>query len=93
MTESGTIATEEQIREQVLAVVLDLAPNSGGAHGLDAHLVEDLGYHSLALLELAFALEDEFDLEPIDEETARKITTVRLVQDIVIKRIRERDAA
>jgi acyl carrier protein len=85
--------TEAQIRESVLAIVLDLAPNADGAHGPDTRLVEDLGYHSLALLELAFALEDEFDLEPIDEATARQITSVGLVQDTVIKRIQERDAA
>jgi acyl carrier protein len=85
--------TEEQIRESVLTIVVDMAPNSEGAKGPDTRLVEDLGYHSLALLELAFALEDEFDLEPIDEETARKITTIGAVQDAVIERIGRRDAA
>ncbi len=49
-------------------------------------LIEDLGYHSLALLELAFALEDEFDLPPLDEATARKIRTVGDVEDLVIQR-------
>lgn len=94
MTEPAPVQerTEAQVREQVLAVILDLAPNAAAMHGPETKLVEDLGYHSLALLELAFALEDEFDLEPIDEETARKITNVQLVQDIVIKRIQERSA-
>ncbi|HKT06016.1 MAG TPA: phosphopantetheine-binding protein [Rugosimonospora sp.] len=85
--------TEAQIRETVLAIIVDMAPNSDAAKGPDTHLVDDLGYHSLALLELAFALEDEFDLEPIDEETARKITTIGAVQDAVIERIGQRDAA
>jgi acyl carrier protein len=39
----------------------------------NALLVEDLEYHSLALLEIASALEDEFDLRPIDEKTARQM--------------------
>lgn len=42
-------------------------------------------------MEVAFALEDEFDLEPIDEETARKITTVGNVQDLVLEKLAERD--
>jgi acyl carrier protein len=85
--------SEEQIRESVVAIIIDMAPNSDVAAERDLRLVEDLGYHSLALLELAFALEDEFDLEPIDEETARRITTIGAVQDTVIDRIRQRDAA
>jgi acyl carrier protein len=58
-------------------------------HGLtpDTRLVEDLGYHSLALLELAFALEDEFDLPPLDAETAANILTVGDVEDLVAQRL------
>jgi acyl carrier protein len=48
-----------------------------------SRLVEDLGYHSLALLELAFAIEDEFDLPPMDEETAQNFRTVQDVEDLV----------
>jgi acyl carrier protein len=53
----------------------------------DTRLIEDLGYHSLALLELAFALEDEFDLPPLDEETAANIQTVGDVEDLVAQRL------
>lgn len=53
----------------------------------ETRLIDDLGYHSLALLELAYALEDEFGLPPLDEETARDILTVRDIEDLVAQRL------
>lgn len=85
--------TEDEIRTGVRTIILDMAPNPDPAFGPEASLTKDLGYHSLALMEVAFALEDEFDLDPIDEDTARKITTVGAVQDLVVQRVAERDAA
>jgi acyl carrier protein len=82
---------EQEVRDRVMEMILEMAPNRDGARGPDTHLVKDLGYHSLALMEVAFAIEDEFDLDPIDEATARKITTVAAVQDLVIQRLAERD--
>jgi acyl carrier protein len=67
--------TDEEARALVHAIVADLAPSKRDPE-LTHRLVEDLGYHSLALLELAFALEDEFNLPTIDEQTARAIVTV-----------------
>jgi acyl carrier protein len=93
MTEPTTQKlSDEQVRATVLSVILDMAPNADGMRGPDTNLATDLGYHSLALMEVAFAIEDEFDLDPIDEATARKISTVRAVQDLVIQRVEERDA-
>ncbi|MBX7266839.1 acyl carrier protein [Micromonospora sp. Llam7] len=88
----GPKQSDEQIRAQVQAIVLDLAPNPDGLRDAETALVQDLGFHSLALMELAFALEDEFDLEPIDEKTARSITTLGAVQAHVLRRIAEREA-
>ncbi|MFF5176444.1 phosphopantetheine-binding protein [Micromonospora sp. NPDC000316] len=95
MTEQTAPArrTEEEIRAAVAAVISDMAPKDGVEVTTESHLIKDLGYHSLALMEVAFAIEDEFDLDPIDEDTARKITTVGAVQDLVVKRIEERDGA
>ncbi|MBM0236039.1 acyl carrier protein [Micromonospora sp. ATA32] len=83
--------TEEQIRATVATVIVDLAPDQGVDVTPSTNLVKDLGYHSLALMEVAFAIEDEFDLDPIDEDTARKISTVGAVQDLVVQRLNERD--
>ena len=81
--------SDDQIRATVLEMILEMGSNADGEHGPDTTLVEDLGYHSLALIELAFALEDEFDLEPIDEAAARHITTIGKIQDLVIERVRK----
>jgi acyl carrier protein len=75
--------TDEEARALVHAIVADLAPSKRDPE-LALRLVEDLGYHSLALLELAFALEDEFNLPTIDEATARSIVTVADVERHVI---------
>ncbi|RJL27277.1 hypothetical protein D5H75_25880 [Bailinhaonella thermotolerans] len=71
-------------------MVFELAPAEAKSTSPDARLVEDLEYHSLAILELAFTIEDEFELEPIDEETAQKILTVRDVEDFVVGKLLER---
>lgn len=75
---------EHEVRTIVQALVLELAPDAGPDVDVDWKLIEDLGYHSLALLELAFAVEDEFDIEPIDQETAQGILTCRDVADYVV---------
>jgi acyl carrier protein len=48
--------TEDQIRQTVLGVILEMAPNPTGGTAPETALVDDLGYHSLALMEVAFAL-------------------------------------
>ncbi|MEU6720227.1 phosphopantetheine-binding protein [Nonomuraea sp. NPDC046802] len=97
MTEQSTTTapgrSEEEVRAYVAEIILELAPTPGqAAADGGARLVEDLGFHSLALLELAFTLEDEFDLQPIDEETARRITTIEAVGGHVVSSLRERGA-
>lgn len=44
---------------------------------------EDLGADSLDLVELMMALEEEFDVGEIDEETARNLKTVGDVVDFI----------
>jgi acyl carrier protein len=96
MTESATATpattarTEAEVRADVRAVVLELAPDGNESAGPDAQLVEEMGFHSLALLELAFTLEDEFDLPPIDETTARSITTLGAVEAHVVAHLAAR---
>jgi acyl carrier protein len=94
MTEQSTAVqgrSEEQVRDYVAEIIMELAPNPDERDSDAAlRLVEDLGFHSLALLELAFTLEDEFDLPPIDEATARQITTVGKIADHVVTALRGR---
>lgn len=78
----------DEIRATIRALVIQLAPNDNvNDDGRDLLLVEDLEYHSLALLELAFVLEDEFDLPPIDEQVAQLIRTVGDVVEYAVGQI------
>jgi acyl carrier protein len=81
---SAAYETEAAVRAGIQKIVKELAPNPQATTLEHARLTEDMEYHSLALLELAFALEDEFDLPPMDEATARKISTVQDVQNHVV---------
>jgi acyl carrier protein len=78
LTAQSTLSSsDEDIAQFVREVIFELAPNQDEAmHTMSARLIDDLEYHSLALLELAFTLEDELSLEPIDEEVAQQIQTV-----------------
>lgn len=82
--------SEAQIRELVMVIVGELAGNKSVEVVEDRLLVEELEFHSLALLELAFTLEDEFDLLPITEDDARALTTVGKVIEHVLSQLRER---
>jgi len=52
-------------------------------------LVQDLGYDSLGLLELAAALEREFDLSSIPESDALDVRSVDDVERLVLRRLSE----
>jgi acyl carrier protein len=84
--------TGTEVRTQIREIVLELAPNPQPDAPGDVRLVEDLEYHSLALLELAFALEDEFDLPPIDEESVRDIRSAQDIEDYVLRQLADKRA-
>lgn len=96
MTESAVSATtgggrvESEVRASVRRIVVELSPDRDASVPDHARLMEDLGYHSLILLELAFTLEDEFDLSPIEEAVARHITTLAAVQNHVVSELAAR---
>lgn len=90
-------AMEEGIREQIRCTVIELSPQSDAVPrpimkaDPETRLVEDLGYHSLALMELAFALEEEFQLPPVDQTAADHIVTVGDVEDYVCEHLSATD--
>src|SRR5687768_14386051 len=77
--------SEDAVRKLIRDLICELAPEPDGLAVENPHLVDELGYHSLAILELAFTLEDEFGLEPIDEKTARLIPTAHDVEEYVVR--------
>ncbi len=50
---------------------------------MDTAFVEDLDMDSLGMVELVMAIEEEFDVGEIDEETTAKIKTVGDVVDLI----------
>jgi acyl carrier protein len=80
---------EQSVRTTILQLIKELAPNQSlEALKREHRLVEDLEYHSLALMELAFTLEDEFGLDPISEEDALKIVSAGDVEQYVVDELR-----
>lgn len=79
--------SEEEVRTTIRGIIAEVAPGGGEAVRSDMSLQEDLSFHSLSLLELAFTLEDEFDLPPIDEAVARGITIVAHVEQHVVDKL------
>ena len=57
----------------------------------EASLAEDLGLDSLDGVELAMAMEEEFDLQ-IDDKELRGLTTVQQALDFVQQRLVEKPA-
>ena len=90
----GTVATAEDnhVRARVRAIAARLAPAAPAEVGSQARLVDDLEYQSLALLELAFALEEEYGLAPIDEAIAARIRTVGDIEGYILTQLRQRQA-
>lgn len=84
--------TEADVRATIREFVTSLAPEPPTVDVAGAHLADHLCYHSLGMVELAFALEDEFDLPPIDEESASRIQTVTDIEDYCVTQLAELDA-
>ena len=72
--------TEPDLQQIVCQLVKAIAPACPENVSLDNRLVGDLGFHSLATVELAFALEDLFELEDMAMEQA---VSIERVGDIV----------
>jgi acyl carrier protein len=82
---------EVSVRGIVRELVRELSPdNLGEEVRSDQKLVDELHYHSLALMELAFTLEDEFGLDPIDEQSVMNIVLVGDVENHVVSELKRK---
>ena len=72
---------------QVRAIVLEMAPFPPTQVTDDATLVDDLGYDSLGLIELATELEREFRLPSMAMEEARDVRTLSDVERFVVEHL------
>jgi acyl carrier protein len=75
------------VADVVRRVVGALAPEPVERAGDDQNLVDNLGYYSLRLIELSFAMEELFALEPMTIEDAPPISTVRELQEYLLAKV------
>jgi acyl carrier protein len=79
----------EAIAARVRDVVGSLVPGGAREVGSTDQLAGDLGFDSLAMLELALALEVEFDLHAIPEEHAVSMVTVADIEAVIAELMTE----
>ena len=79
------MTTEQDSRARVSEIIGQMSPLGPRQATAGDRISDDLGYDSLAVVELALILESEFDLQQISEEDAIDIVTVGDVQDLVVK--------
>ena len=78
---------EQEIRDKVKHVIIEKLNVEEGKITDDARYVEDLGADSLALVDIAMALEDEFHMQ-IPDEDIEKITTFGNTIDYIKQHIK-----
>lgn len=78
---------EQEIREKVKHVIVEKLNVDENKINDDAKYVEDLGADSLALVDIAMALEDEFQMQ-IPDEDIEKITTFGSTVDYIKQHIK-----
>jgi acyl carrier protein len=79
---------EDRVRRRVLEVVLAWAPGPVQSSSPIARLVEDLGYDSLALMELAVVLEHEIVGWRMPEAGVADVETVDDVVELALAAMR-----
>ncbi len=92
MPESNTAIDAEQVTAVIYEAVRLIAPAPPevvtGAH----LLIGDLGFHSLALAELGFTLEDLFSLDAVTPEQAMSLGTVGDISALIGKALAGNEA-
>jgi len=73
----------EMLRRQVRQVIGEMSPLGRRIAQSSNRLVEDLGYDSLAVIELSLRIESQFGLTSLGQDEAGDITTVSDVEDLV----------
>jgi acyl carrier protein len=77
------LASQAEVTEKVRALIGEMSPLGAQEARPEQRLVEDLGYDSVSFLELALALESEFELFAIDEEQAASLLTVGDIETLM----------
>ncbi|MFE2541198.1 acyl carrier protein [Actinacidiphila glaucinigra] len=75
----------ENTRARVREIVGEMSPSGKRDVAPADLLVEDLGYDSLAVIELSLQIESAFGLSSMSQGTVPDITTVQDVEDLVVR--------
>jgi acyl carrier protein len=78
------VKTTQELSDTVRSLVGEMSPLGPTEATSQQRLVEDLGYDSVSFVELALAIESEFDIFAVDEEKAANLTTVGDIENLVI---------
>jgi acyl carrier protein len=92
MPEINTVIESDQVRAVVHEVVRLIAPFPQEAVTDEQQLVNHLSFHSLALAELGFTLEDLFGLDAVTPEQAMSMSTVGAISALICKAVANNDA-
>jgi acyl carrier protein len=89
MADAGTqvLIHADEIPDMLVTLVGLIAPQRDGAVTREQTLIGDLGYHSIALAELGFTVEDLFRFETLTPETAMSLQCVGDIVDLVGKHV------
>lgn len=79
----------DNIPARVHEIVGRLAPSMPAIVADGDHFIDDLEFHSLALVELGFGIEEAFGLEPISADEVEHVTTVGDLVTFVRRRCAE----
>ncbi|HEV2370663.1 MAG TPA: phosphopantetheine-binding protein [Streptosporangiaceae bacterium] len=82
--------SSQDILARVRRVIGDMCPLGARDVAADDRIMDDLGYDSMGVIELALVLESEFELAAIDEEQAIDLVTVGDVADLVAQMVSAR---
>lgn len=77
----------EDVRRQVRVLVGRLAPEHVPEVPSEVRFIEDLGYHSLLLIDLAHAVAKQFSIKPLTERETIGMVTVKDLEDLVVRRL------
>lgn len=96
MTEEATPASETDPNEgtwqQIVSLIMEMAPLRVEEWSRDTHLVDELGYNSITAMELVFEVEHTLDCDPVPDDLALDVESVGHLADALrahVERSRE----
>lgn len=81
----------EIARKLLARLVCDHAPSPPATLHRGLLLVDQLGFDSIGLMELAVALEDELDVDLLQDPQAKGLRTVGQLEDLVVQAVEKQN--